>query len=97
MIPGTRGSPHKTVRLNGPPGQPSVLPVAMMRGAPSRNAAHRAQRSVLDTVKRLQDTNHGDYNVHEYGLTDVPGDFWAAWRAIHEKNDVITKKMVFAL
>lgn len=97
MIPGKLGGPHRTFRLAGPPGVPSVLPVAMTKGAPSRNSATHIQRSVLDTVKRLSETAHGEYHVREYGITEIPGDFWHEWAAIHEKHDVITKRMVYAL
>lgn len=88
---------HVTFFVNGPPGQPSVLPPLMRKEAPSRAAAHRMHKAVVDTVKSLSDSVDDDYPAHKVGVTDVPGDFWNEWFKANQTFDVVTKDIVFSL
>lgn len=87
---------NRTIHLNGPRGIPTIVP-AMGKSAPSLRVATAAQKAIADTIKRLSDTAGGEFYGHEYGVTDVPSHFWEAFRASHEKADVITKKIAFVI
>jgi hypothetical protein len=86
-----------TVRLEGPPGKPSVLPPATKDRPPSHYAATLLHQQVADTVKRMQDTAGLLHTATDYGVTDVPETFWNAWLEQNSNFDVIRYKMVFPL
>ena len=85
------------IHLNGPVGEPSLLPPSTSVKPPSRDAATLLHKRVADTVKRMQDTAHEDFGPPDYGVTDIPGPFWAEWYDNHRDLDVVTCRMVFAL
>lgn len=91
------GVPALTFRVDGPPGQPVILTAEEEKRPPSRYAATAIQKTVVDTVKRLQKSAGGDYDPTDYGVTDIPGDFWAAWYAQNRTLDVVMHEMVFEL
>lgn len=97
MTPGVLGAPHRIVRLDGPPNAPSALPPARSRGIPAVTAAASIRKSVAAALTSITDTADGPHGPHDYGVTEVPGDFWAAWLAQNREFDVVKKRMVFAL
>jgi hypothetical protein len=88
---------HVTFFIAGPPGEPSIVPDLNNGKPPSRNVATDAHKRVADTVRRMIDTVGSDYAPHEYGVTDVPGDFWNEWLRQNAGFDIVTQEMVFAL
>jgi hypothetical protein len=90
-------APNQTIKLAGPKGSMSVLPPFMQKGRPSRNAATLTQTAMADTVKTLMDTVSDEYDPRQYGVTEVPYDFWNAWFALNRDNDIVVYDMVFSL
>ena len=83
-----------TCRLEGPPGEPQMLPMGF-KGAPSRDAAALLTKQTVDTIKLMQDTAWTE--LEDYRVTEVSGAFWAEWYAQNKDFDVVTQRMVFPL
>lgn len=87
-------NPVRTFFVSGPPGQPTLMS-PVVRGAPSRNAAALAAKQVVDTMQAMRTTAE-DPNAL-CSVTDVPADFWIAWYAQNEDNEVCTYRLVYPL
>lgn len=90
------GVPPLTVTLAGPPGVPSLLPPET-KEPPSRHAATMLHKTVVDTVRRMQESSSRDHEPTEYGVTEVSGAFWSEWQAQNAGFDVVRHRMVFEL
>jgi hypothetical protein len=91
------GAEPITVKLNGPPGEPSLFPQEN-RVRPSLKVAALAHKRVVDTVKRMQDSAGEEFiHLQDYGVTEVPGSFWNAWLEANREFDIVKQRMVFAL
>lgn len=89
-----RPSGSLTVHLEGPPGEPSLLPKTAE--VPSRYAATALHKRVVDTVKRMEMTAGDTLNAEiDYRVTEVSGAFWSEWYAKNAELDVIRHRMVF--
>ncbi len=89
--------PPVVIRLNGPAGEPALIQTINMARPPSQDVATLAQKRVVDTMKRMQDTVDDAFGFADYGVTEISGQFWNEWYAQNKDYDIVTQRVVFAL